>query len=504
MINKKLTSFVLSLLATAATAQEATWDVTDTGEPFTEVEFTVTEGTWMSVDVSPDGKTLLFDLLGDIYSIPASGGEATLVRGGHAMQRQPRFSLDGKRILFVSDASGGDNLWVASTDGSDSKQVSQETVNKMSNPAWAPDGEYVVAVKTYTQASKRAGSEIWMFHLGGGIGRILVPRPETKKTIHEPIVSPDGAYLYYTEDVMMMTSGLGFRNPNQPNFAIKRRDLASGETEQIVGGFGSAVTPQISPDGKRIAFVRRVKEKTVLFVYDGDTGEQRPVYDALDRDAQIGLGQYGYYPHFDWFPDGRSIAIWGKGKLFKVDVDGTSAVEIPFSVTARHRITDAVRFENDLLPERFTVRSIRQIAVAPGGDVVVFNALGRLWQQTLPQGGPERLTSNSNFEYEPAYSPDGRRIAYVGWDDESGGSLRFVPSRGGRSGVIIESAGAIRNPTFSPDGKRIAYVIQKPSVCPHRRGTWLSAGRPAAHSPDETMRCISLTRRAMARISSRV
>ncbi len=464
MINMKLKPFALLLFATAATAQEDTWDVTDTGQPFTEVEFTVTEGTWMSVDVSPDGRTLLFDMLGDIYSIPASGGDATLVRGGPAMQRQPRFSPDGKRILFLSDASGGDNLWVANVDGSDPKQVSQETLNKVTNPAWAPDGRYVVAQKSYTTvAGLLGGSEIWMFHLEGGMGRILVPAPETKKTIHEPTFSPDGGYLYYTEDVNLAPAAVGFRNANQPNFATKRRDLASGETRQIIGGFGSATTAQISPDGKRIAFVRRVKEKTVLFVYNTDTGEQRPVYDALDRDAQVGIGQYGYYPHFDWFPDSRSIAIWGKGKIFNVDVDESVATEIAFRVTTKHRITDAVRFENTLTPERFTVRSIRQIAVAPGGDVVAFNALGRLWQKTLPDGEPRRLTSDDNFEYEPAYSPDGRRIAYVGWDDERGGSLRVIPSGGGPSRIIVESNGGIRTPTFSPDGNRIAYVIQRPS-----------------------------------------
>ena len=141
---------------------EAAWDVTDPPGPRFEISIDTNEGTWMSVDVSPDGQTLVFDMLGDIYSLPAAGGEATLVAGGPAMQRQPRFSPDGSQVLFLSDASGGDNLWVANADGTDAKQVTRETVNKLSNPAWAPDGGYVIAHKAYTQSAKMfGGSEIF-------------------------------------------------------------------------------------------------------------------------------------------------------------------------------------------------------------------------------------------------------------------------------------------------------------------------------------------------------
>ena len=88
--------------------------------------FTTNEGTWMNVDVSPDGKEIVFDLLGDIYSMPATGGEAKVLRGGHAFEVQPRFSPDGKKILFTSDAGGGDNIWVMNSDGSNAKQITKE------------------------------------------------------------------------------------------------------------------------------------------------------------------------------------------------------------------------------------------------------------------------------------------------------------------------------------------------------------------------------------------
>ncbi len=64
----------------------------------------------MNLDVSPDGKTIAFDMLGDIYTMPISGGTAKAIRTGIPFEIQPRFSPDGTKISFTSDAGGGDNI----------------------------------------------------------------------------------------------------------------------------------------------------------------------------------------------------------------------------------------------------------------------------------------------------------------------------------------------------------------------------------------------------------
>src|SRR5215218_4037084 len=92
------------------------WDVEGDHGPTTSVEFDTDEGTWMSCDVSPDGKTIVFDLLGDIYRMPVGGGSAELLSGGASWEVQPRFSPDGKLIAFTSDRDGGDNIWVMDSD----------------------------------------------------------------------------------------------------------------------------------------------------------------------------------------------------------------------------------------------------------------------------------------------------------------------------------------------------------------------------------------------------
>ncbi len=454
---RRVSGGALLLFISSVAGAAADWDVTDTGQPYTEARFTVTEGTWMDVDVSPDGKTLVFDLLGDIYSLPAAGGDAKLLHGGPAMEYAPRFSPDGSKILYISDRGGSYDLWLSKVDGSATRQVTHErAANTLTTPAWSADGQYALATRT----SQLLGTDIWLYHVDGARGRLLTKAAKSGGVVNEPESSHDGNYLYYTES----DGGTGMaRLANQPMFAIKRRDLNNGRVEEVVRGFGSAVTAQLSPDDRRVAFIRRVKDKTLLFVYDVQTGRQQPVYDGLERDL---LGNWiarmgGYYPQYGWFPDSRHVAIWSKGKLCKIDVDTRARQEIPFRVIAEHRITVPPRFENPLAPERFTVRAIQQIALAPDGNSVTFNALGHLWRKQLPGGDPQRLTRASAFEFEPAYSSDGALIAFVSWDDERGSTLEVVTAKGRPVRTVVKGMGIMRQPSFSPDGKRLVYWLEE-------------------------------------------
>ncbi|MCR8921845.1 amidohydrolase family protein [Dasania sp. GY-MA-18] len=450
----------------AGTVSADTWDITDTGQPYKDVAFTLQEGTWMSVDVHPDGQFLVFDLLGDIYRLPITGGEATLIKGGPAMDRMPRFSADGNSLLYISDKSGEDNVWITSLDGSNSRQVTYESVDVVSNPAWEPSGNYIAATKLSSQYSDLFTSELRLYHINGGSGQPLVESPHAFQNVTQAQFSADGQYLYYTQKVGGPNGQGVFIDANHTVHAIMQRNMETGKTTELLKGFGGATTAQVSPDSQRIAFVRRVKDKTVLFVYDLNSGEQRPVYDQLDRDMQgEWIAQGTYYPQYDWFPDGRHIAIWGQGKLYKVDTQTASATEIPFRVTAKHRITEATRFTQQLEPETLTVKAIRHLALSADQQSMVFNALGRLWYKTLPAGQPKRLTDSQAFEFEPVFSPDGKSLAYVEWDDEQGSTLKLLTLDGSKSKSLLKDRGVIRQPVFSANGKMLAYQIQEDSKC---------------------------------------
>src|SRR3989454_12577682 len=132
-----------------------------------KVEFTTDEGTWLSLDVSPDVKTIVFELLGDIYTLPIEGGQAKLIDGGMAFDSQPKFSPDGKSIAFLSDREGTENIWIMRADGSEPKQVSKDSNSEFASPSWDASGKYIYVCKTHFGIGPR---EIWMYHVDGGTG----------------------------------------------------------------------------------------------------------------------------------------------------------------------------------------------------------------------------------------------------------------------------------------------------------------------------------------------
>ncbi len=474
----------LCLAAPLSAGAAPGWDIADTGQPYRDVEFTATEGTWMNVDVSPDGRTLVFDLLGDIYRLPASGGDAVAVHDGPAMQRSASFSADGNRILYLSDADGSDNLWISNPDGTETRQVTHETVDMLNAPAWGPGGETAAVSKTVATFPMMYGSELRLIDLAGGSGRALVDAPANGRDVQEAGFSPDGRYLFYTERV---TNPNIYVDANHENFVVKRRELASGATEVLAGGFGGAAAPRVSPDGRHLAFVRRVKDKTVLFVYDFATRRQRPVYDGLDRDLMADFVPQGtYYPRYGWFPDNRTIAVWAKGRLMRVDTESGASAEIPFRAVVRQRITDVVRTGVELAPDSFEVRIVRHLAPAPDGREIVFTALGHLWRKELPDGAPVRLTAATAFESDPAWSPDGRQLVWAEWDDERGSALKLMSAGGGKSRLLFASRGAIRQPAFSRDGSRIAFRVEETNKTLGGQGAragihWIATAGGEAH-----------------------
>lgn len=457
--------FILSISLFNPLFSQEKWDVTTPKGSwgFKQVALETDEGTWMSLDVSPDGSQIVFDMLGDIFIMPVAGGEARPIRTGLPYEVQPRFSPDGKKISFTSDAGGGDNIWMMNNDGSDAVQVTNEDFRLLNNAVWTPDGQYLVARKHFSSGRSLGAGEMWMYHISGGSGLQLTKRKNDQQDVNEPSISPDGRYLYYCEDMYPGGFFQYNKDPNSQIYVIYRYDMQTGEKKAITGGPGSASRPVVSRDGKLLAFVRRVRTKSVLFLHDLGTGEEWPVFDQLNKDQQEAWAIFGTYPNFSWTPDNKNIILWADGKIKKVDVTNHSVLEIPFEVKTELTIAEALRFKNETAPDEFTARAIRHAVTSPDGKWLVFNAAGYLWKKQLPEGTPVRLTTGTNLEFEPSFSRDGKKIVFVTWNDVEKGAIMTFDwlNKKAKPVKISGEKGIYRTPAFNSDGSRV--VFQKES-----------------------------------------
>ncbi|MEZ4649632.1 MAG: amidohydrolase family protein [Candidatus Eisenbacteria bacterium] len=494
---------------TVAGKEADSWDVESPGVPADTLSFTAEEGTWISIDVHPSGDRIVFDLMGDIYTLPIEGGDAAPISRGLSHETQPRWSPDGTRIAFTSDRGGGDNIWTMNADGTGREALTKETFRLLNSPTWHPSGEYVVARKHFTSYRSLGAGEMWMYRVpGGGGGVQLTERKNDQQDAGEPVFSPDGRYLYWSED---MSGGSSFQYNKDPNgtiYVIRRLELETGEVRNLIRVPGGAVRPTPSPDGKSIAFVRRERAKSVLELFDIATGSIRPLWDGLSRDQQETWAIFGVYPAFDWTPDGTSIVLWARGKIWRLDVATGEAEMIPFRAPVRQPVLETLRFAQDLGGDTFPVRVIRWPQLAPDGKSVVFEALGKLYMRKVVRSVPRntegdgvrptegdsvsavkgdgvgpaegrvailgpvvRLTKQeSELELAPAISRDGRTVIYTTWDDVTGGRVRSVPIGGGKSVELVSRPGHYASARLSNDGRRL--VVERVGGDGYRGFVW--------------------------------
>jgi Tol biopolymer transport system component len=414
------------------------------------IAFTTDQGTWMSVDVSPDGKTLVFDLLGDLYTVPMAGGTATRLTSGLPYDAQPRFSPDGKTIAFVSDRDGGNNIWTLSLDLKDTTQVTTGKSFEYASPEWTPDGEYIVASKG-TRIE-----QLWMFHRNGGAGAQLIKEPATLKTLGAAFGS-DPRYIWFAE-----RTGDWEYNAIFPQYQIAVYDRRTGKRTVMTDRVGSAFRPTISPDGTWMVYGTRLDAKTGLILRNQETGRERWLAYPVQRDDEESVAPLDVLPGMSFTPDGKDVVASYGGGLWKIPVDGSAPTKIPFSADVDIALGPLSRFEYrvDTSPT-FTAHQIRDAAPSPDGKRLAFAAMDKLYVVDYPDGTPRRLTETGAgmVEAQPTWSPDGTQLAFVSWSDTDGGYIWKVAANGRAAPVKLTPEGALyREVAWSPDGARIVAV----------------------------------------------
>jgi len=417
-------------------------------EPARWARFTTERGTWISLDVSPDGQTIVFDLLGDLYTIPVGGGTATRLTHGLAHDMQPRFSPDGRHIVFVSDRSGDDNVWILPLDG-EPRPLSTGWDATYLSPEWTPDGKYIVVAK----APPLGGAhKLWLYHVDGGRGLEMAAGSAALRMMG-PAFGSDPRYVWFAQ-----RNGYWSYNAILPQYQIAVYDREAGTRTTMSSRYGSAFRPALSPDGKWLTYGSRYDAETGLVLRDLASGEERWLAYPIQRDDQESIANMDVLPGYGFTPDSRAVVISYGGQIWRVPVDGSEATQIPFAVNAEVAVGPAVEFEYPIEDTpTFTVRQIRDAVPSPDGARIAFSALDRLYIVELPDGQPRRLTNDETGEFHPTWSPDGRAIAYVTWND-SIGHIKRVSASGGRPTQLTRVSAYYQEPAWSPDGRRIVAI----------------------------------------------
>jgi len=492
---------LLALLAGPAAAQPAgDWSVTQARGKTRVIDFTVDQGTYLSVDLAPDGQWLVFDLLGHIYRLPVTGGTAEnlTAASGIALNYHPRISPDGREIAFVSDRGGQDNLWVMGADGSNPRQLFADDDSRAAEPAWTPDGQAILISRKMKSPAGfyRTNDEIWSFPRAGGPGTALVKLPPSASSVPAragywagqdraqwPSMSPDGRYLYFHSSLF---SGADRR--------LRRLEVRSGRIDDLTETKDRYLTccgrttyparlgeiaPEVSPDGRWLAYARKIPGartsyrgheyigRTALWLRDLETGVDRVIMDPITGDAMDlhPAWDHRVLPGYSWARDGKSIVITQGGRIRRLWIESGRVETIPFEARVRREISEMARHQGAIDDRVFRPRAIRWPASSPDGGQLVFEAAGRLWLRSLPDGAMAPLLEPGpgGFELTPDWTPDGGTVLFTTWSDDEGGAVWKVRP-GGTPERITRLAGRYLYPRVAADGRSIVVNRWSPAL----------------------------------------
>ena len=413
------------------------------------LEFSTDEGSWLSLDVTPDGDSIIFDLLGDLYRLPISGGTATRITSGLGFDSQPVISPNGKWIAFVSDRSGSNNLWIVKPDGKDARKLSDDSQLGSISPAWMPDSKYVVVTR------RSVKNEFTMFHVDGGKGvKLNGEKKDAEVWGAGAEISPDGKFLYFAQ-------GVDSNGPvrNFPVTQISRYDFATGAVDQITRDEGGAVRPALSPDGNLLVYGTRDETQTGFRIRDLRTGADRWLTYPVQRDAQENYRppSRDLLPGYSFTPEGGAIIFNAEGKIWRVAIDSGNKTEIPFTADIALDIGPDLTAPYAVPQGPLTATLIHDPQLSPDGENIVASVLTKLYVMDAEDGAePRRLTSDDAWEFKPAWSPDGRWIAYVTWSMNDGGQIWRMRSNGsGRPQQLTDIPAFYTDLVYSPDGRSL-------------------------------------------------
>ena len=449
-LKTKRHSLLLVVLATLTplclfAGEEESWDINDPHAPTDTLEFITTEGTWMNVDVSPDGATIAFDLLGHLYEMPVTGGEATRLTEGRSWNMHPRYGPEGNRIAFTSDRSGSDDVWMLDRESGELTNVSEKPL-PVFRPTWSTDGRQLFATMLDTGA--RGSLHAYDFHGGSQElhkGSVFSPMGQLVDDARR------GRIYFEQNDGQLYASG--------PR--VKVLDKSNGEVEVFIDRSGGAFNPILSPDGSRLAYLNRADQQTALLVEELETRNARIVSRSIDRDRlEYRAYFYEIYPNMAWHPNGREVFVAYGGTIHAIDVDSGTDRALEIRVPVERALNRTIRFQIPIPDDETTTRLHRWGSRTDRG--VLFEVLGDLW--LFDGGKSRRITDTPAHETSPVYDPATRRIYYASWTDNELGSVGSIGLDGSTPKKLTSRSSQYGSLALAPEGGALAYLRGRGSL----------------------------------------
>ncbi|MCA8919247.1 MAG: PD40 domain-containing protein [Planctomycetes bacterium] len=380
---------------------------------------------------SPDGKTVVYTLYGDLWSMPANGGRSMRLTLNDAYDTKPLVTPDGKEIVFVSDRSGSYDLWVMPIDGGQPRRLTHHNAGDVPT-GFTADGKHVLFTSRRAMGWNRGQTDdVYSVPLNGG-----TPTRLTFTGANSATTPDNGETLYF---VAGASDWKVQEYEGTANDRLYRQETGKAP-EELLGYSGNSREPRISADGKRLYFTREVNGSFELFKCDNDAQTCEQITDL----GEDGLSNVSYSS------DESTIVFVWKFYLWTLDLGKEGAKPKLLKIDIREDTT------GDKMVERRFTEGIQRASLSNDGKAIVFALGGDIWVMDANGGEARAVTNDAFLNDNPRLSPDGRSISF--YSNRSGNSDIWVIGTNGQGlRQITTNAADDFFQNWSPDGQSVVF-----------------------------------------------